>query len=108
MRDLRRKSDARAQLLFALRKHASRRGRPYFRAVFGQPLPDPTKPFDSTKEHKVLAAWGLLVLGPSKAAHAFLVRMLKDPRVEVRWEGGRGVDPGVSQRAGQALADLKS
>jgi hypothetical protein len=106
-RDLAKPTGQRHRILFHLRKHADARARPYFQAVFDAPLPGPPRPFDGAKEIAVLAAWGLLGLGPAPEAHAFLVAMLDDARI-VHIDGGAvtGVEPGVSERAAQALADL--
>jgi hypothetical protein len=105
-RDLERPCAERHRLLFNLRKHADKRARAYFKAVFELPLADPAPPFDGGKELKVLAAWGLLGLGAAPKAHAFLVAMLDDVRIVHIREGQiTGVEPGLSERAGQALAD---
>jgi hypothetical protein len=106
-RDLEEPSDERHRILFHLRKHADARARPYFQAVFERPLPEPAIPFDGSKEEKVLAAWGLLALRAAPEAHAFLVAMLDDARVVHVREGKiSGVEPGISERAAQALADV--
>jgi hypothetical protein len=106
-RDLVKRSPERHRLLFNLRKHADKRARPYFKAVFEEQIPDPAPPFDGAKELKVLAAWGLLKVGAAPQAHAFLVAMLDDVRiVHVREGVITGVEPGISERAGQALADI--
>jgi hypothetical protein len=106
-RDLERPCAERVRLLFNLRKHADKRARAYFKAVFELPLTDPAPHFDGAKEVKVLAAWGLLSLGAAPKAHAFLVAMLDDVRIVHIREGQiTGVEPGLSERAGQALADL--
>jgi hypothetical protein len=106
-RDVEKKSEERHRLLFHLRKHQAEGSRRYFDAVFAEPLPDPAPPFDGSKELKLLAAWGLLKLGPAPKAHAFLVKMLDDTRVVHVREGQiTGVEPGLSERAGQALADV--
>jgi len=106
-RDLRTKSDDRHRLLFHLRRHRDPRARPYFQAVFDEPLPDPPVPFDGAKETKVLAAWALCTLGDAPDAHAFLVAMLDDTKIfHVREGQLTGVEPGVSERAAQALADV--
>ena len=97
-RDLEKRSDERHRLLFHLRKHRAESARRYFEAVFAEA---------SEKELKVLAAWGLAKLGPAPNAHAFLVEMLDDTRVvHVREGRMTGVEPGLSERAGQALADI--
>jgi hypothetical protein len=106
-RDLEEPSDERHRILFNLRKHADERARPYFQAVFERPLPDLATAFDGSKEEKVLAAWGLLALRAAPEAHAFLVAMLDDVRVVHVREGKiSGVEPGISERAAQALADV--
>lgn len=106
-RDLEEKTDERHRILFHLRKHASKRARPYFKAIFELPLPDPAPPFDGSKELKVLAAWGLLALGAAPKAEAFLIAMLDDVRItHVRDGKVSGVEPGLSERAAQALADV--
>lgn len=106
-RDLEEKTDERLRILFHLRKHASKRARPYFKAVFESSLPESPPPFDGSKELKVLAAWGLLALGADKKAHAFLVAMLDDVRItHVRDGKVSGVEPGLSERAAQALAEV--
>jgi hypothetical protein len=106
-RDLVKQSPERHRILFNLRKHADERARAYFEAIFEAPLPEPPPPFDGSKELKVLAAWGLLKLGAASKAHAFLVTMLDDVRiVHVREGKVTGVEPGLSERAGQALADV--
>ncbi len=106
-RDLEKPSDERHRILFNLRKHADKRAKAYFKAVFDSPLPDPALPSDGSKEHRVLAAWGLLALGAAPKAHAFLVAMLDDVRIVHIREGQiTGVEPGLSERAGQVLADL--
>jgi hypothetical protein len=97
----------RHRLLFHLRKHRSERARAYFEGIFAEPLPDAAAAADGSMELKVLAAWGLAKLGRSEAAHAFLVKMLDDTRVvHVRDGQVTGVEPGLSERAGQALADV--
>jgi hypothetical protein len=106
-RDLAKPTEERHRILFHLRKHAEPRAKPYFQAIFDLPLPDPPPPFDGSKELKILDAWGLLKLGAAPDAHAFLVAMLDDAKI-VHVERGvvTGVEPGVSERAGQALADV--
>ncbi|HEY8072951.1 MAG TPA: hypothetical protein VIF62_02545, partial [Labilithrix sp.] len=102
-RDAEEKSDERHRLLFHLRKHRAEDSRSYFEAVFAEPAPAES----GSKELKLLAAWGLLTLGPAPNAHAFLVRMLDDTRVvHVREGQVVGVEPGLSERAAQALADI--
>jgi hypothetical protein len=99
--------EERHRLLFHLRKHQAEGSRSYFEAIFAEEIPDPAPPFDGRKELKLLAAWGLLKLGPAPKAHAFLVEMLDDTRVVHVREGQIvGVEPGLSERAGQALADV--
>ena len=106
-RDRKEQTDERHRILFQLRKHASKRARPYFEAMFDVPLPESSPPSDGSKELKVLAAWGLLALGAVPKAHAFLVAMLDDVRiVHVREGKVSGVEPGLSERAAQALADV--
>ena len=106
-RDLAERSGERDRILFNLRKHEDKRARAYFKAVFDLPIPDPAPPFDGSKELKVLAAWGLLKLGSAAKAEAFLVAMLDDVRIVHIREGQiTGVEPGISERAGQALADV--
>jgi hypothetical protein len=106
-RDLKKPSEERHRLLFNLRKHHDVRARAYFEAIFDLPLPDPAPPSDGSKEVKVLAAWGLLDLGAAPEAHAFLVEMLDDVRiVHIRKGQVTGVEPGISERAAQVLADV--
>ncbi len=104
-RDLEERTEERHRLLFNLRKHQDVRAKKYFKAVFDLPLPDPAPPEGGSKELKVLAAWGLLALGAAPKAHAFLVSMLDDVRIVHIREGKiSGVEPGISERAAQALA----
>ncbi len=106
-RDLEKKSEERHRLLVHLRRHRAEATRSYFAAVFAEPLPERAPPLADAKEHKILAAWGLATLGPAPEAHAFLVTMLDDTRVVHVREGQIvGVEPGLSERAGQALADV--
>ena len=106
-RDRKKKTDERHRILFHLRRHASKRAQAYFRAVFNTPLPEPPQRSDDSKEQKVLAAWCLLAIGAAPKAHAFLVAMLDDTRiVHIRESKVSGVEPGLSERAAQALADV--
>lgn len=107
-KDRKKRTEERGRILFHLRKHASEQAREYFEVVFAAKVPDPPIPFDNRKEERVLAAWGLLKLGPADEPHAFLLAMLDDPPLEVHDAAGevKGRDPGVSLRAKQALDDL--
>ena len=104
-KDTRTEHEYRFQLLIGLRLYRSRDAVPYFQSIFKDERED--VPFNSHKEHRVLAAWAVLSVSKSyRRALRFLVAMLNDPDREVRWEGGGGSDPGVSNRAAQALSDL--
>ncbi|MFO0740074.1 MAG: hypothetical protein U0270_29515 [Labilithrix sp.] len=107
-KDRKKRTEERGRILFHLRKHASERAREYFEAVFAAELPESLPPFDNRKEERVLAAWGLMKLGPDDEAHAFLTSMLEDRPLDVHDAIGevKATDPGVSQRARQALIDL--
>lgn len=106
-KDARTEQSYRRQLLIGLRPYRSRDAVPYFQSILNDERED--IPFNSHKEHRVYAAWGLMSVSKSyRRALRFLVVMLDDPLREVEWEGGGGRDPGVSNRAAQALSDLYS
>ena len=104
-RDLQEPSEFRSRLLWALREYREPTAEAYFRANL-IPLENFDRPFDSRKEHAVLAAWALLKLGPDDDASRLLIRMLDDPPTKYSWPGGGGSDGGVSLRAAQALCDI--
>lgn len=107
MKRLKKASEDRHRILFHLRRHASERARAYFQAVFDALRSEAKPPFDGAAEQQVLAAWGLLALGAAPEAHTFLVGMLDDTRiVHVREGKVSAVEPGLSERAAQALADI--
>lgn len=107
-KDRKKRTEERGRILNALRKHATVDARGYFEAIFAADLPEPLPPFDNQKEERVLAAWGLMKLGHDDEAHTFLVSMLEDRPQEVFDAIGevKATDPGVAQRARQALIDL--
>jgi HEAT repeat protein len=107
-KDRKRRTPERGRILYALCKHASETAREYFEEVFVAELPDPPIPFDHRKEERVLAAWGLMKLGPDDEAQTFLTAMLEDPPIDVLDAIGevKATDSGVAARAKQALVDV--
>jgi len=107
-KDRKKRTPERGQILYALIKHQTETAFDYFEEVFAAELPEPHIPFDHRKEERVLAAWGLMKLGPNDEAQAFLTEMLEDPPMDVLDAIGevKATDTGVSVRAKQALVDV--